>query len=238
MCLSSASFPNTLISNFFFYVIIYSPSCCFKPKFLIFDSWWPWFLLCWKHINNDLAFKFHRRKKNILILNDIRVNKCWHFFVRTLLLIQYIAVSQVCYFHFLSRKVDLAPFPNSPFKAHGVYNELLILFCGTVDWTAHYKYPVHRENWFGRGEVGQRLELCTAGEMSSTVGGVIPSCSYWPPCRKNNHNMVMLVICIEDWCVGLPTRFLNQQDFSTSFTSHVRKLEQHHNNQHGNSYWF
>lgn len=112
-------------------------------------------------------------KINILILNDVRVNKCWHFFVRTLLLIQYIAVSQVCYLHFLSRKVDLAPFPNSPFKAHGVYNELLILFCGTVDWTAYYKYPVHRENWFGRGEVGQRLELCTAGEMSSTVGGVI-----------------------------------------------------------------
>ncbi len=49
-------------------------------------------------------------------------------------------------FPFLSRNDDLAPFPNSPFKAHDVYNELLILFYVTVDWTVCYKYPVHREN--------------------------------------------------------------------------------------------
>ncbi len=159
----------------------------------IFYSWWPWFL-CWKHISNDLPFSSTEEK----IYNIMIWNYMYCFWPNFTFNIMQFAKSAI--FPFLSTNDDLAPLPTSPFKAHDVYNELLILFFVTVDCictqsTERISYA--EEKW------------ASAWGNALPVKCPVPLLVWYCPARKP-----------QLFHLHHPAEKINlEQDFSTSFTS-------------------
>ncbi len=118
-------------------------------------------------------------------------------------------------FPFLSTNDDLAPLPTSPFKAHDVYNELLILFVVTVDCICTQstaRISLAEEKW------------ARAWGTALPVKCPVPLVVWYCPARKPSS---------PPWGKDQSwARFLNQ------LHQPIQKLEQHQNYQHGNSCWF